>query len=106
MLRALACDAIVLADRERELTVVAAAHQSIEREEILHRAFAERLLADDHASIVVLDRGGEDLRGARAVAIDEDRERPRVDRARTRVVEHLDVAAGLAQLNDRAAVDE
>src|SRR5688572_4436089 len=106
MLGALARDAIVLADRQRELAVVRAAHEAIERKQILHGTLAERLLADDDAAIVVLNRRREDFRCAGAVAIDEDRQRAVVDRGGARVVELLDRAARLAQLHDRSALDE
>jgi hypothetical protein len=70
MLRAFARDAIVLAYGQRELAVVGASHEAIEWEQVLHRALAERLLADDDAAVVVLNRGREDFRGAGAVTVD------------------------------------
>jgi predicted GNAT family acetyltransferase len=106
MLRALSRHAVILADRQRELAIVRATHQTIEREQVLHGPLAEGLLTDDHAAVVVLDRGREDLRRARAEAIDEHGQRTVVDGGRARVVELLNRAASLAQLHDRAALDE
>src|SRR5690606_19560278 len=107
VLRAFSGHAVVLADRQRELPVLLAAHHAVEAEQVLDRALAERLLADHDAAPVVLDRRGEDLGCARAVAVDEHDERTVVARLlRARIVEHLNVAARLLQLDDGAAVDE
>src|SRR5690606_38780389 len=107
MLRALAGDAVVLAYRQRQLSVLVAPHHAVEVEQVLNGALAERLLPDDDAALVVLDGRGKDLGRARAVAVHEHDERAVVDRLlRAGVVEHLDVAPGLLQLNDGAAVDE
>src|SRR5688572_33508725 len=100
MLRALAGDAVILADGQRQLAVVAAAHEAVERKQVLHGTLAERLLPDDDPAVVILDSGREDLRGARAEAVDEHTERTGVDRRRARIVELLDRAPRLAQLDD------
>src|SRR5690606_520619 len=94
VLRALSGDAVVLADRQRQLPVIVTPHHAVEVEQVLNRALAERLLADDDAALVVLDRGGKDLGRARAVAVDEHDERAVVDRLlRARIVKHLNVTA-------------
>ena len=108
MLRALARHAVVLADRDRELTEarIRAERIAIERIEVLHRALAVGLLTDDDAATVVLNRGREDLRSRRAEAIDQHDQRAVPGDVRLRIVEHFDAAAGLAQLHDRAVRDE
>ena len=60
MLCALAGDAIILADRQRQLAVAGPALRLqvlVQGIEVLHGALAEGLLADDHAAGVILDRG-------------------------------------------------
>src|SRR5690606_39203149 len=94
--------AIVLADRQRKLPVVVAAHDSVEAEQILDGALAERLLTDHDAAAVVLNGRCKDLGSARAVAVDEHDERPVVhELVRARIIEHLHAAARLLELHDR-----
>src|SRR5690606_36080507 len=102
VLRAFARDAVVLADRQRELTRHA---DALEGEQVLHRALTEGRLADHDAALVVLDRSPEDFGGALAVAIHEYRERPRVRGRVRRIGQNVDRAARLLELDDRAAVD-
>ena len=104
VLRAVAGDAVVHADRDRELAIarILAERIAIERVEVLHRALAVGLLADHEAAAVVLHRGRKDLRRRGAEAVDEDRERAVVGNALVLGLEHLDAAAGFAQLHDRA----
>ena len=108
VLRAVAGHAVILADRDGQLpeSGIRAERVAVERVEVLHRALAVGLLADDEAALVVLDRAREDLRGGGARAIDEHDQRAFPRDARLRIVEHLDAAAGLAQLHDRPALDE
>ena len=106
MLRALARDAIELADGDGELTVHGPLRPAIERHEVLHGALAERALAEHDAAVIVLDRAGEDLRGGGAEAVHEHGERAVVGDAGLRVIEHFEAAGGVLELHDRAAIDE
>ena len=65
MLRALARYPVVLADGQGQLAkafVIRASYVLIERIEVLVRALAECLLADDDAALVVLDGRSENFR--------------------------------------------
>src|SRR5690606_8823185 len=64
MLRALASDAVVLADRHGQLTEarIATERIAVERIQVLHRALTEGLLAHDDAAAIVLDGRRKDLR--------------------------------------------
>ena len=108
VLCAVARDAVVHADRDRELAVARVLPDgvAVERVEVLHRALAVGLLADHHAAAVVLHGRREDLGRRRAEAVDQDGERAVVRRRLCFRLEHLDAAAGLAQLHDRPALDE
>ena len=97
MLGAFAGDAIVLADRQRQLTVARPTfglQVLVERIEVLNGALAERLLTDDDAAGIVLDGRGEDLGCRGAEAVDEHRKRSVIGdpRHRIRVVEPTDAA--------------
>ena len=61
MLRALAGDAVELADRHCELTIHRLCGPAVERHQILHRALAEGALPENDAAVIVLDSGGKDL---------------------------------------------
>ena len=106
MLRALARDAIELADRDGELAADRALRPAVQRHEVLHGALAEGALAEDHAAVIVLDGAGEDLRRRGAEAVDQHGERavvggaPAPDRPAPRG------AGRVLQLHDRALVDE
>src|SRR5579872_129945 len=106
MLRALAGDAIELADRDGELPVDRALRPAIERHEVLHRPLAERALAENDAAVIVLDGAGEDLGSGCAEAIDQHGERTVVRDARIRIVEHFEPSGGVLELHDRPLVDE
>ena len=54
---------------------LSAARSGDAREHELHAALAERRLADDHGAVVVLERAGDDLAGARRGAVDQDHDR-------------------------------
>src|SRR5690606_6028350 len=103
MLRAFPRDAVVLADRQRQLTRHT---DALEGEQVLYRALTESRLTDHDAALVVLNRRSKDLGRARAVTIHEHRERPRVRGRVRRVFQDVDRAARLLELDDRAAVDE
>ena len=108
ILRALAGDAIVLADGDVELTQLglAAENRVVERMRILHRALAVGLLTDDERAAVVLNRAGENLRGRGAEAVHEHDHGAAVENRRIRIIVHFDAAGRVAQLHDRPAVDE
>ena len=106
MLRALAGDAVELADGDGELAVDRARRPAIERHEVLHRALAEGALAENRGAVVVLQRAGEDLRGGGAEAIDQHRQRAGIGDAGLRVVLHFEFAGGDLELHHRALVDE
>ena len=79
---------------------------AVEVDQVLHRALAERGLADDEAAAVVLDRAGEDLRGRGRAAVDQHRQRALPRDARVVVAVDHHPATGFAHLHHRAAVDE
>src|SRR6185437_181213 len=106
MLRALARDAVELPDGHGELTLDGLVAPAVERHQVLHRALAEGVLADDDTPVVVLDRAREDLRRRGAVAIDQHGQRTGVGGRLLRTIEVLDVAGPVAQLHDRAVRDE
>src|SRR5690348_10705272 len=106
MLRALASNAIELADGHGELAIYRPLRPAIEWHEILHRALAERALTEHDAAFVVLNRAGEDLRCRRAEAIHQHRERTIVLSARLWILEHFEPARRVLQLHDRSLVDE
>src|SRR5690606_21856186 len=78
---------------------------AVEVDEVLHRALAEGLLADDQAAAVILDRAGEDFRGRRRAAVDEYRQRAFPRDAGLAVALDADPAAGFAHLHHGALVD-
>src|SRR4051812_18041951 len=108
MLRALTSDAIVLADRNGQLTETWIRTQriAIERIEILDRAFTVGLLTYDQTAAVVLNRSGEDLRSGGAEAIDQHDHRTIPCDRGLRIIQHFDATARLAQLHDRTAGNE
>ena len=82
-------------------------HLLVERDERLHRALAVgALVADDDGAAVILQRGGDDLRGGGAHLVDHDDERPVVNLARVLRPELVDVAVGAADLHHRLVLDE
>ena len=92
---------VVLANRQGELAeafVAIGPQVLIQRVEVLHGAFAERLLADDHATLVVLYRGGEDFGCGCAEAIDQYRQWAIVGNmgARVRIIQSTDTAVRIA----------
>ena len=107
-LRRAAVDAEELRDRHLDFAVLGllVVRDFVEVDEVLHSALAERRLADDDATAVILDCGRENLRGRRGCAIDEHRERTVPGHARMRIFFLFDLAACAAHLHDRALVDE
>ena len=76
-------------------------------EQALHRAFAvRRVVADDQAAAVVLNRAGENLAGAGAELAGQHDQRAVPGHAALQVVVVLHAAVGVLHLHDRAFVDE
>ena len=76
-------------------------------EQALHRPLAVgRMIADDQAAMVVLDRAGEDLAGAGAELADQHDQRPGPGDVRVVVFLGLDLAVGVLDLHHLAVADE
>ncbi|MNB93214.1 hypothetical protein D3C75_403350 [compost metagenome] len=78
----------------------------VERLDGLHGAFAEGLAADDQRAVVVLHGAGKNLRSRGGQAVDEQRHRAFVERARIFILQDIDPAIGVTHEHGRAFVDE
>ena len=76
------------------------------RNQGLHRPFAEGLPAQHQSPAVVLNGSGEDLRSRGAEAVHQDRQRAAIDNARVRVRVNADEPPAVADLHHRASIDE
>ena len=92
---------------ERRGVVVPLKELAAEVEQALHRAFAVgRLVADDQAAVVVLNRPREDLAGAGTELVGEHHERAVPGHARIDVVVGPHLLVGVLDLHHRSFVDE
>ena len=79
---------------------------AVEVDQVLHRALAERRLADDQAAAVVLDGGSEDLGGRRGRTVDQHCQGAIPRHARVVVGFDGHAPAGILDLHHGAPVDE
>ena len=105
MLRAATRDAVELRNRQLELAEIGLLHEHaegpLERDDALHRALAERSVANDEAASVILNRRRENLRSRRAVPVDQHHQRPAVEHRVILVLQHHLAAHRVADLHDR-----
>ncbi len=106
MLGALAGDPVELADGDGELTAGGFLRPSVQRNEVLHGALAERSLTQDHATVIVLNRAREDLRSRGAEAIHQHRQWAVIRRSRLRIIEHFEATGRVLELHDGSVIDE
>ncbi len=99
MLGALAGNPVELGQCQFQLAMV-------QRLDGLHRPFAERLAADNQRTMVVLHGTGENLRGRSRQAIDQQRHRAFVERARVFVFKHVDFTVSVTHQHRWPFVDE
>ena len=72
----------------------------------MHRALSVGLAAHNDTAVIILNRGGKDLRGGSAEAVDQHHDRAVVNHCGIVILLNIDIAEGVAHLHHRTFLDK